>query len=423
MIFYSLNNISKLPQYELLSDEIKEAINIVGTILPFRVNNYVAENLIDWNNIPLDPIFRLTFMDKGMLKDDQYERMKRILKTNHSTKTDIMETANSIRKELNPHPAGQLTSNVPIKNDEPVPGLQHKYRETALIFPSQGQQCHSYCTFCFRWPQFIGNNSLKFSTDKNKTFLSYLESHPHISDVLITGGDPMIMNAKTLASYIDPLLEPKMEHIRNIRIGSKSLTYWPNRFIDDKDTEEVFKLFRKVREKGKHLAFMAHINHHNEMATDSFLKAVENISKTGAIIRTQSPLIKGINDDSSVWSKMWKQQVNIGMVPYYMFVERNTGPKHFFEVPLYKALKIYQDAIRQVSGLGRTVRGPSMSATPGKVCVEGTITINNEKFFVLNMLQSRNPELVKEPFLAKYDENAKWLDDLTPAFASKFHFD
>ena len=107
MIFYSLNNISKLPQYKLLSDEIKEAINIVGTILPFRVNNYVAENLIDWNNIPLDPIFRLTFMDKGMLKDDQYERMKRILNTNHSTKTDIMETANSIRRELNPHPIQQ----------------------------------------------------------------------------------------------------------------------------------------------------------------------------------------------------------------------------------------------------------------------------------------------------------------------------
>ena len=239
----------------------------------------------------------------------------------------------------------------------------------------------------------------------------------------MTGGDPMIMNAKTLASYIEPLLAPQFEHIRNIRIGSKSLTYWPNRFIDDKDTPEILALFEKVRSKGKHLAFMAHINHHKEMSTDSFFKAVENISKTGAIIRTQSPLIRGINDDSSVWSKMWKQQVNLGMIPYYMFVERNTGPKHFFELPLYKALQIYQDAIRQVSGLARTVRGPSMSATPGKVCVEGTIKLNDEKYFVLNMLQSRNPEFVKSPFLAKYDEKAKWLDDLTPAFSTKFHFD
>ena len=98
MIFYSLNNISKLPQYHLIPNEMREALQVVGTVLPFRVNNYVAENLINWEKVPLDPVFKLTFMDKEMLSHDQYERMEHTLKASHSTKTDIMETANSIRR-------------------------------------------------------------------------------------------------------------------------------------------------------------------------------------------------------------------------------------------------------------------------------------------------------------------------------------
>ena len=64
---YSLNNIDKLPQYALLSDEVKEGLHVVGNVLPFRVNNYVTEHLIDWDNVATDPIFRLTFMAKEML--------------------------------------------------------------------------------------------------------------------------------------------------------------------------------------------------------------------------------------------------------------------------------------------------------------------------------------------------------------------
>ena len=423
MLFYSLNNITKLPQYEKIPERIKEALQVIGAILPFRVNNYLTKILINWNSIPNDPIFKLTFFSDGMLSRSQYERMFHVLKANKSTKKDILETANSIRKELNPHPAGQLSSNVPMIDNEPVPGLQHKYRETALIFPSQGQQCHSYCTFCFRWPQFVGDQSLKFATDQGKKFKDYLRNQPEISDVLITGGDPMIMNAKSLATYIEPLLEKDMDHIKNIRIGSKSLTYWPYRFINDKDSKDILNLFKKVREKGKHLAFMAHINHFQEMDSAPFKTAVKNILETGAVIRTQSPLLRGINDDPDIWSHMWKEQVRLGMIPYYMFVERDTGPKNFFEVTLSKALEVYQEAIRKVSGLARTVRGPSMSTHPGKICVAGISRIGKEKVFILNMLQSRNPELVGSPFFAKYDEKSKWLDDLVPAFSDKFPFE
>ncbi len=423
MTFYSLGNLHKLPQYNKLSEEAKTALKVVGSVLPFRVNNYVTENLIDWDNFEKDPIYRLTFVEREMLSENQFQKMKSIIEDSHSTQRDINETANSIRRELNPHPSGQLTTNIPSFEGKPVPGVQHKYRETVLIFPSQAQQCHSYCTFCFRWAQFVGDPELKFSTNREMQFLDYISSHKEVSDVLITGGDPMIMQAKGLSQYILPFLEKGMEHIKNIRIGSKSLTYWPYRFTHDKDSEEVLSLFRLVKKRGKHLSFMAHINHPQEMKTKEFEEAVCKILETGATIRTQSPLIRRINDSSEIWSDMWKKQVKLGMIPYYMFVERDTGPKHFFELPLSQALKIYQEAIRNVSGLARTARGPSMSAYPGKVCVDGVVNVHGKKVFVLSLLQARSPELVKRPFFAEYDGDAKWLTDLRPAFADRFPFE
>jgi len=106
-----------------------------------------------------------------------------------------------------------------------------------------------------------------------------------------------------------------------------------------------------------------------------------------------------------------------------MFVVRDTGAQHYFGIPLIKAHEIFKKAYSSVSGLARTVRGPSMSATPGKVHVIGTANVNNEKVIVLRFLQGRNPDWVEVPFFAKYDENAIWLDDLKPAFTENFFFE
>ena len=106
-----------------------------------------------------------------------------------------------------------------------------------------------------------------------------------------------------------------------------------------------------------------------------------------------------------------------------MFVVRDTGAQHYFGIPLVKAHEIYKKAYSSVSGIARTVRGPSMSATPGKVHVMGTTTVNNEKVIVLRFIQGRNPDWVDIPFFAKYDENAIWLDDLKPISDEKFFFE
>ena len=115
---------------------------------------------------------------------------------------------------------------------------------------------------------------------------------------------------------------------------------------------------------------------------------------------------------------------NERIVPYYMFVERDTGARRYFEVPLARAWEIYRDAMRRVSGLGRTARGPSMSAGPGKVEVQGVSEIRGEKVFVLRFIQGRNPEWVQQPFFARFDPHATWLDQLQPAFGdSRFFFE
>ena len=151
--------------------------------------------------------------------------------------------------------------------------------------------------------------------------------------------------------------------------------------------------------------------------------AIKEVRSTGAQIRTQSPILAHINDDAEMWAKMWTKQVQLGCIPYYMFVVRDTGAQHYFGVPLVRAYEIFSQAYSTVSGLGRTVRGPSMSATPGKVQIVGTTQVNGEKLLILRFLQGRNPNWVKEPFFAKYDENAIWLDDLKPAFGDKFFFE
>jgi L-lysine 2,3-aminomutase len=353
-----------------------------------------------------------------MLKPEHKEKLLKAL----DEEEKLQKTIYDIRMSLNPHPAGQQ-ANIPEINGKKLEGSQHKYKETILFFPKQGQTCHAYCTFCFRWPQFTGIDELKFASKEVEVLIEYIKANPTITDLLFTGEDPLVMSSKLLRAYIEPILKAKIPHFKNIRFGSKVLGFWPYRFVSDSDSEDLLNLFREIVGSGYHLAFMAHFNHYKELEGEILEKAVRNIRKTGAIIRTQAPVLRHINASSEVWEKMWKRQVALGMIPYYMFMPRDSGAKHYFELPLYEAWKIYKGAISKVSGLARTVRGPSMSATPGKVAVVGVSEINGEKVFVLNMLQAKNPELVDIPFFAKFDEKATWIDELKPAFADKFIFD
>ena len=420
---YSQSNYLTIPQISKLSAESKRNIEIVGAVLPFKVNNYVIDELIDWDHYEDDPIFHLTFPQKDMLLPHHFEEVASAMEGGYG-KPHLTEACRNIRMQLNPNPAGQQNHNVPEIDGVKLLGIQHKYRETVLFFPSAGQTCHSYCTYCFRWSQFIGMDELKFAMKETELLVKYLEQHHEVTDLLFTGGDPMTMSYKVFRKYIDPLLsEPNKTNIQTIRIGTKVLSYWPYKFISDGDASDFLRLFEEISARGINLAFMAHFTHPRELETNAVREAIHRLRNTGAQIRTQSPVVRHVNDSPEIWADMWRKQVNLNCIPYYMFIARNTGAQHYFAVPLVKAWEIFRKAYQSVSGVCRTVRGPSMSCTPGKVQVLGANEINGEKVFILRFIQGRNPDWVARPFFAKYDPEAIWMDTLKPAFGEKFFFE
>jgi KamA family protein len=399
------------PEFAAHVDDVR----LAGLIFPFKVSPYYVDELMDWkaDNIRDDPFYKLIFPTMDMLKPHHQAKLRAAQEAGDPA--NLVKVVAEIRADLNPHPAGQKTLNAP-KNDA-LTGVQHKYSETVLVFPAAGQTCHAYCTYCFRWAQFIGDDELRFAQKEASSLFDYIADHPEVSDILMTGGDPMIMKTKSLAQYLEPLCDPNyIPHLKNLRIGTRSLSFWPQRFTTDSDADELITLLRRVREEGKrHIAIMAHLSHERELSTPKFEAAVERIQKEAfATIRSQSPIMGGINDDAEVWARKWRKEAQMGIIPYYMFMARDTGAQHFFDVPLVRAHRLYSDAIRNCSGLIRTARGPSMSCTPGKVEVTGVEEIMGKKAFVLRFLQCRDEAWIGRVFFAKFNEKAVWFDDLEP---------
>ncbi|WP_245820225.1 KamA family radical SAM protein [Mariniphaga anaerophila] len=406
---------------EYLTEEQRFNIEVVGTVLPFKTNNYVVDELIDWRNFEDDPFFILNFPQKEMLDEDSFNTVALLLKSSASKK-EVQEAVRKIRLKLNPNPAGQ-ESNVPVFQDERLNGIQHKYRETMLFFPTQGQTCHAYCTFCFRWPQFA-LNEFKFAMKESDTLIQYLKANPQITDVLFTGGDPAVMKTRFFETYFNALLDADIPNLKNIRIGTKSLAYWPYRYTTDDDADDLIDLFRKVKSKGISVALMAHFNHPGELKTAAVKEAVKRLISAGVQIRSQSPVLRHINNNADIWAENWKAQVKLGIIPYYMFIARDTGAQDYFAVPLNQTWQIFRNAYNQVSGICRTVKGPSMSCSPGKIQIVGVSEVKGEKVFVLTFLQGRDPSWVGKPFFARYNPDAIWIDDLEPAFDEpKFFFE
>lgn len=230
----------------------------------------------------------------------------------------------------------------------------------------------------------------------------------------------MIMRTEVLGRWVDALLTPELEHIRSIRFGTKALSYQPSRFTNECEGDPLMQLFSRCVEAGRHVAVMAHFSHPRELSTAVMRRALRRITTTGAIVRAQAPVIAHVNDDAATWVCMWQRLVELGVIPYYMFVERDTGAHNYFEVPLVRALGIYSDAVHRVSGLARSARGPVMSTHEGKIVIDGAPKIMGTKVFALRMLQARNPHDTGRQFFAHYDQTACWWDGLRPALGTTF---
>jgi KamA family protein len=412
---YTNTSFKETHYYSQLAFEAREEFDILSCVFHFKVNNYVLENLIGWEDAPNDPMYKLVFPRKEMLAPEDYEFLKALFQ-NGLNEGELDLFVQRVRKKMFPAVRHTPTS-IPQLNGAPLQGMYRNFDTIISLFPDpMVKTCHAYCSYCFRWIMF--NNK---EVQQNSSYLdplapvAFLKAHPQIKDVLFTGADPLVLKAEKLKQYIDPILE--IESIEVIRISSKSLAWWPYRFTTDSDADALLELFEYIQSKGKHLNFCAHFTHPRELENEVVKEAIQRIRKTGTVIRCQGPLVKDINDSGAVWGDLWSRQIALGMIPYYMFLEANHNTENCFRIPLAKALSIFQEAQKHTTGLARTVRGPVFMNDLNRVLLDGTTVLEGTKYFVLKNLQSP-PDTANEGAirLIPYSEETKDAGDLFALF-------
>lgn len=354
--------ITKIDKLDGLSQREKEKLRVVTEKFVFRTNEYYM-SLVDWND-PDDPIRRLVVPDETEL--EEWGRLDASYEADYTV----------------------------------VPGLEHKYRSTALLLVND--VCGAYCRFCFRKRLFMGNND---EVVKDVTQgLRYIRAHPEIDNVLLTGGDPLIMSTGKLEKIVSQLRE--IDHVQIIRIGTKMPAFNPMRIAED---PTLLDMIRKYSTFEKRIYVMAHFSHPVEL-TDIAIEGLGLLQEAGAIVVNQTPLIAGINDDPEVLSKLFNKLSYIGVTPYYVFQCRPTMGNRIFSIPLERSYEIFEQARMNASGLAKRAR-LVMSHSTGKIEIVGLTETN--VFF--KYIRAHDDGDSGQFLVFERDPHAYWFDDYEEA--------
>lgn len=354
--------IKKLADIPQLTEAERAALAPVADAYAFRVSDYYL-NLIDWND-PADPIRQLVIP-----RPDELHDWGKLDASN--------EAANTVLR-----------------------GVQHKYPDTALLLCNE--VCGAYCRYCFRKRLFMNDND-EASKDLTEG-IAYIAAHPEITNVLLTGGDPLLLSTRRLTEIIGALRE--IEHVRIIRIGTKMTAFNPFRVLDDPSLIEMFEKYSTPR---KRIYVMNHFDHPREL-TDEAVASLDRLIRAGAIMTNQCPMIAGINDDPMVLSDMFRQLSWIGCPPYYVFQGRPTAGNDPYKVSIVRGWEIFREALRYGSGLARRARFV-MSHETGKI----EILAVDEQHIYLRYQRAKDASLRGRFLIYKRNDDAYWLDDLEPA--------
>lgn len=341
-----------------IPEEERKKLKAITEKFVFRVNDYYLK-LINWAD-PKDPIRKLIIPNEGELSE--YGRWDA---------------------------SDEDTNYV-------VPGCQHKYSTTALLLVSE--VCGSYCRYCFRKRLF--RNDVNEAMSNVDPGIAYIASHPEINNVLLTGGDSLILSTSRLRRIIEELR--KIEHVKIIRFGSKIPVFNPMRIYEDIDLLELIRTYSTTE---KRIYVMAHINHPREITNEAKM-AFDALHHAGAIVVNQTPVLKGINDDPTILAELLDKLSWAGVTPYYFFINRPVAGNRDFVLSLEKVYQIVEQAKAKTSGLGKRVR-LSMSHTSGKIEI---LAIENGKAY-LKYHQSRDNQYGKFMVL-DCPRDASWFDDL-----------
>lgn len=287
-----------------------------------------------------------------------------------------------------------------------VPGLQHKYRATALILSNNN--CAAYCRYCFRKRLFDRSRPSSGETIRDlEPALEYIRRHPEITNVLISGGDPLMMANRRLDGLLSALRE--VEHVRIIRIGSKVPVFLPLRITSDPG---LLKVLSRHTGGDKRLYIVTHVDHPREL-TDEAMRALEGLLKAGVVLVNQAVLLRRINDNPETLRDLFNRLAEAGVAPYYLFQCRPvTGSLHS-RVPLARGYAIVEAAKRGCSGLAKRLRYV-MSDYSGKLEIVGVQGEGLERRVYLKYQQARDPRDEGRFFSRLLPPDACWLDELPP---------
>ena len=281
-----------------------------------------------------------------------------------------------------------------------VHGLEHKYTSTALLLVNE--VCAAYCRFCFRKRLFMNENDEV--TKDISAGLEYIKNNKEINNVLLTGGDPMILSTSKLEPIIKQLRE--IDHVKIIRIGTKVPAFNPFRILND---PSLLEMFRKYSTHEKKIYVMAHFNHPREL-TSQAVEGLNALMDSGVTLVNQTPMVKGVNDDPDVLAELFSKLSFIGVPPYYVFLCRPTLGNETYSIPVEKGYEIFEKARIRCSGLAKRAR-LIMSHESGKVEVVG---MTEDQIFFKYARAANEEDNAR--FLVFYrNPEATWFDDYKEA--------
>ncbi len=350
--YRNIQDILQLDQTE------RDALASVTAQFAFRVNAYYL-SLIDWDN-PADPIRRLIIPHI-----DELESWGRLDPSDEHAYTIL-------------------------------PGLEHKYPSTALLLVSN--VCEGICRYCFRKRVFIEPH--KESLRDIDAAMAYIAAHPEITNVLLTGGDPMVLTTQKLERIIAALR--RIEHVQIIRIGTRIPVFNPYRIIDDPTLTDMIAAHSLPH---KRIYVMTHFCHPREL-TEAAYAGLDKLIWAGAILTNQCPLIRGINDNPDTLAELWRRLSFAGVVPYYLFQCRPALGNSAYTVPIEEGYAICEAAKSKVSGVAKRIRFVMSHAT-GKI----EIIAKTETKVFFKYHRAANDADSGKVMVCQSNSSACWLDD------------
>ena len=321
------NNITRaeeLRTYMRLTSQEEEHMTRILERFPMTVTKYYL-SLIDWDNPEQDPVFRMSIPSVRDLSGD-------------------FDTS------------GEADNTV-------LPGLQHKYAQTALILSTH--RCAMYCRHCFR-KRLVGISDDETAGNVDE-MTAYIGSHPEITNVLISGGDSFLNSNQTIRRYLEAF--SSISHLDLIRFGTRTPVVLPMRIYDDPELLDILASYTKI----KQIYVVTQFNHSKELTPEA-VRAIRCLIDAGVIVKNQTVLLKGINDDIPILGTLLKDLTRYGVIPYYIFQCRPvSGVKGQFQIPLTEGCRIVEGAKNMQNGQGKCIRY-AMSHVTGKIEILGPVS-------------------------------------------------